>query len=68
VTAFNGTLACETANEVLKLLTGIRRGNEMKRVYNGFSGTILECTTNKGPTAACPRNDSTVEIVLAAKL
>ena len=47
VTAFNGTLACEAANEVLRLLTGIRRGNEMKRIYNGFSGTMLECTTNK---------------------
>ena len=47
VAAFNGTLACEAANEVLRLLAGIRRGNEMKRVYNGFSGTMLECTTQK---------------------
>lgn len=50
VTAFNGTLACEAANEVLRLLTGIRRGNEMKRVYNGFSGTMFECTVKRKHT------------------
>jgi len=47
VSGFNSTLASEAANEVLRLLTGVRRGNELMRVYDGFAGTLLECAVNR---------------------
>jgi molybdopterin-synthase adenylyltransferase len=47
VAPFNGTLASEAAAEVLRLLVGIRRGTEFRKIYDGFSGTLLECVVRK---------------------
>jgi molybdopterin/thiamine biosynthesis adenylyltransferase len=50
VAAFNGTLASEAAAEILRLLVGIRRRSEAKRIYDGFSGTLLECAVKRSQT------------------
>jgi len=47
VAAFNGTLASEAAAEILRLLVGIRRNAELRRIYDGFSGTLLECAVKR---------------------
>ena len=47
VAPFNGTLASEAAAEVLRLLVGIRRRTEFRKIYDGFSGTLLECIVRK---------------------
>jgi hypothetical protein len=49
VTTFNGTLACEAASEALRLLSGFTQARELKRVYDGSSGTLLECVVAKQP-------------------
>jgi hypothetical protein len=47
VTTFNGALAAEGATEVVRLLVGLRRDSELKRFYDGFSGTLVECAVMK---------------------
>jgi len=56
VTTFNGTLAAEGAGEVLRLLVGLRRGSELKRFYEGFSGTLVECAVKKNAGCEVCRN------------
>jgi hypothetical protein len=47
VAPFNGTLACEAAAEVLRLLVGLRHGIEFRKIYDGISGTLLECVVRR---------------------
>ena len=53
VSCFNGTLAAEAVAEALRLITGMDTRREHKRQYDGFTGTLLEMSSNRKQN--CPR-------------
>lgn len=53
VSCFNGTLAAEAAAEALRLITGLDTRRECRRQYDGFTGTLLEMSSNRNKY--CPR-------------
>jgi len=50
VASLNGTLASEAASEVLRLLVGVNSDREVRRQFDGLSGTILEMSISKRAT------------------
>lgn len=53
VSCFNGTLAAEAVSEALRLITGLDTRREQRRQYDGFTGTLLQMSSNRNQN--CPR-------------
>lgn len=58
VSSFNGVLAGEAATEVLRLLSGIGRGRDMRLLYDGLEGTLQPLVVRS--REGCPRCEDTL--------